>query len=141
MSACAHCHGLAGDGEGWDGAYLHPVPANLHDQGTELNPPDELMAKLSFGIEDTAMPVFAEWMPFNERWALVKYIVDTFQKGVQGGQSTMKAAELPANYVTYDDGIYEEEGNTISPSRRRRSSTPASAAPATAPTGRATAPA
>ena len=32
----------------------------------------------------------AEWMPFNQRWALVKYIVDTFQKGVQGGQSTMK---------------------------------------------------
>ena len=71
------------------------------------------MAKLSFGIEDTAMPPFAEWMPFNERWALVKYTVDTFQTGVQGGESTMNRSELPADYVTYDNGIYEEEGNTI----------------------------
>lgn len=111
---CAGCHGVAGDGTGWDGAYLHPVPANLHDQLTETNPPDELMAKLSYGIEDTAMPPWLEWMPFNQRWALVKYIVDTFQKGVPGGQSLFDPNTLPAQYVTYDNGIYEEEGNKIS---------------------------
>ena len=118
---CAACHGLSGDGEGWNGDYLDPKPASLHDQLTELNPHDMLMAKLSFGIEDTAMPTYFEWMPFNERWALVKYIVETYQPpGVKGGESSMKSSELPADYVTYDNGIYEEEGNTISPTEGRR---------------------
>ena len=34
MQQCAHCHGLAGDSQGWDGAYLNPAPANLHDMST-----------------------------------------------------------------------------------------------------------
>ena len=65
-------------GEGWNGVLPRYKPASLHDQLTELNPHDMLMAKLSFGIEDTAMPTYFEWMPFNERWALVKYIVETY---------------------------------------------------------------
>jgi cbb3-type cytochrome oxidase cytochrome c subunit/cytochrome c553 len=118
---CAHCHGLSGDGTGWDGAYLDPKPANLHDQADEANPHDVLMSKLSFGIKDTAMPTWFEWLPFDQRWDLVKYIVETYQKpGVRGGQSTMKSGQLPADYLTYDNGIYEEEGNTVSASDGKR---------------------
>ena len=35
LEHCAHCHGLAGDGQGWDGAYLSPTPADFHDMASK----------------------------------------------------------------------------------------------------------
>ena len=51
LQNCAHCHGLAGDGTGWDGLYLNPSPANLHDQNLSGLSDGELFAKVSFGIK------------------------------------------------------------------------------------------
>jgi hypothetical protein len=51
----SHCHGLAGDGQGWDGQYLNPQPADLRTlAGSALTQQTEAvyMAKVTFGIQD-----------------------------------------------------------------------------------------
>ena len=112
---CTQCHGMAGDGRGPDGLYLKPRPANLQDQAKDLDSPAALNSILTFGIQNSTMPSSGEWLPIDQRWDLVKFIVEGFQKGRPVTNSVMGNGDVPDNFVLYDDGIFEEEGGTLSP--------------------------
>ena len=112
---CTQCHGMAGNGRGPDGLYLKPRPANLQDQAKDLDSPAALNSILTFGIQNSTMPSSGEWLPIDQRWDLVKFIVDGFQKGRPVTTSVMGNGDVPDNFVLYDDGIFEEEGGTLSP--------------------------
>jgi mono/diheme cytochrome c family protein/cbb3-type cytochrome oxidase cytochrome c subunit len=120
---CAHCHGLAGDGQGWDGEYLNPKPANLttalassvpgiknHYDGTTL-------AKVTNGIRNTAMPTWGEFMNLNMRWADVKYLKTSFTEGTGkvGTVSHYGKGDVPLPYVRTDPGIFQDEIAQIDP--------------------------
>jgi mono/diheme cytochrome c family protein len=118
LQQCAHCHGLAGDGAGWDGDYLNPQPADFRDMaGMTDMPPEaqgEHIAKLSFGIKDTAMPVWEEWLPFEQRWDAVKYLMGAFMMGKPVTSSVFGNGDVPVSYVTVSSDVYIAEGHTIS---------------------------
>jgi mono/diheme cytochrome c family protein len=118
LQQCAHCHGLAGDGKGWDGDYLNPQPADFRSMaGMSDMPPEaqgEHLAKVSFGIKDTAMPVWGEWMPFEQRWDAVKYLMGAFMMGKPVTTSLYTDGQVPAGYLTVSSDVYLSEGHTIS---------------------------
>ncbi len=114
-SQCSQCHGQAGDGRGPDGLYLKPPPADLQDQATAPDSPAALNSILTFGIRNSTCPSMGEWLPIDQRWDLVKFIIDGFQEGRPVTSSVMGNGDVPDNYATYDDGIFEEEGGTLSP--------------------------
>jgi mono/diheme cytochrome c family protein len=116
---CAHCHGLAGDGKGWDGAYLNPKPANLQ---VKLKPSDDgfdgkTFSKVTSGMMDSAMPIWGEFLTTNMRWADVKYVKDSFNAGPTAASNASHygtgAVALP--YVRTDPGIFQSEIATIQP--------------------------
>ena len=115
---CAHCHGLAGDGKGWDGQVLNPQPADFREMRNKEMKPEaqgEHLAKVTFGIQDTAMPTWGEFLPVDQRWDAIKYLMGTFMgSGMPLTESVYTEAELPANYVTLSSDVYVSEGHTIS---------------------------
>jgi len=114
---CAHCHGLAGDGQGWDGQYLNPSPANFHDMGGKQMTPEaqgEHIAKVTFGIQDTAMPTWGEFLPWQDRWDAIKFLMGAWMAGTPMNSSVYNSGQVPANYVTVSSDVYISEGHTIS---------------------------
>jgi mono/diheme cytochrome c family protein len=114
---CAHCHGLAGDGKGWDGEYLKPTPADFREMGDEQMTPEgqgEHLAKATFGIKDTTMPSWGEFLPLEDRWDALKFIMVTFMAGKPVTSSVYGSGQVPANFVTLSSELYLEEGHTIS---------------------------
>jgi mono/diheme cytochrome c family protein len=114
---CAHCHGLAGDGKGWDGEYLKPTPADFREMGDEQMTPEgqgEHLAKATFGIKDTTMPSWGEFLPLGDRWDALKFIMVTFMAGKPVTSSVYGSGQMPANFVTLSSELYLEEGHTIS---------------------------
>ena len=121
---CAKCHGLAGDGKGWDGVYLNPKPANLQDKLSPSQPgiadhfDGTTFAKVTNGINNTAMPMWGEFLNQNMRWMDVKYLKDSFFKGTGSGGSVSHCGNgaVPLPYVRADTGIFQSEIATIVPS-------------------------
>jgi len=116
---CAHCHGAAGDGQGWDGQYLNPQPADFREMRNKEMKPEaqgEHLAKVTFGIQDTAMPSWGEWLPLDQRWDALKYIMGTFMGSGMPLTESVYTEEIPANYVTLSSDVYKSEGYTISTS-------------------------
>jgi cbb3-type cytochrome oxidase cytochrome c subunit/cytochrome c553 len=116
LENCAHCHGLAGDGQGWDGQYLNPTPADFREMaGMAMGPnaQGEHLAKVTFGIKDTAMPYWGEWMPESMRWDAVKYLMATFMQGTPVTESVYKDGSIAANYLTASSQVFLDEGHTI----------------------------
>jgi mono/diheme cytochrome c family protein len=114
---CAHCHGLAGDGQGWDGQYLNPTPADFREMGDKQMTPEgqgEHLAKVTFGIQDTAMPRWGEFLPEDQRWDAIQYIMATFMAGKPVTSSVYGAGEVPADFVTLSSDVYVAEGHVIS---------------------------
>ncbi len=118
LQNCAHCHGLAGDGTGWDGAYLNPTPADFHDMaGMDMGPQaqGEHLAKVTFGIQDTAMPSWGEWLPQDQRWDAVKFLMDTWMMGKAKMTSSVHGdGAVAANYATLSQDNWIGEGHVIS---------------------------
>jgi cytochrome c oxidase cbb3-type subunit 2 len=117
VQQCAHCHGLAGDGKGWDGEYLNPQPADFREMaGKEMSPEaqGEHLARVTFGIQDTAMPSWGEFLTEEQRWDAVKYLMQTFMMGKPVTASVYGNGEMPANYVLASSEVYLAEGHTIS---------------------------
>lgn len=116
LQQCAHCHGLAGDGQGWDGQYLNPTPADFRDMAgmtIQANTGGELLAKVTFGIKDTAMPYWGEWMPESMRWDAINYLMDTFIQGKPVTDSVYNDGAIAANYLTASSQVFLDEGHTI----------------------------
>jgi mono/diheme cytochrome c family protein len=115
LENCAHCHGLAGDGMGWDGQYLNPTPADFRGMASETMGPTaqgEHLAKVSFGIQDTAMPSWSEWMPENMRWDVIKYLMGTFMQGMQT-ESVYNNGQIAADFLSASSQVFLDEGHTI----------------------------
>lgn len=112
---CAHCHGLAGDGQGWDGTYLDPQPADFREMAGKSMSPEaqgEHIAKVTFGIQDTAMPVWGEWLPWEQRWDAIKFLMGSFMMG-QPATDSVYTGEIPADFITLSQGNWTDEGHTI----------------------------
>jgi cbb3-type cytochrome oxidase cytochrome c subunit len=118
LQHCAHCHGLAGDGQGWDGQYLNPQPANFHDMnGMEMSQSGqaEHLAKVTFGIEDTAMPTWGESLPVSERWDVINFLMGSFMTGHPVTESVYGNGDVASNFVTLSQDNWLAEGHVISP--------------------------
>jgi mono/diheme cytochrome c family protein len=117
LQHCAHCHGLAGDGQGWDGHYLNPMPADFREMAGMTMGPEaqgEHLAKVTFGMKDTAMPSWGEFLPEEQRWDAVKYLMDSFMMGRPMTASLYGNGSIPANFVTLSEDNWIGEGHTIS---------------------------
>ncbi len=117
LTTCAHCHGLAGDGQGWDGLYLDPQPADFREMRNKEMTPEaqgEHLAKITFGIQDTAMPSWGEFLSEDQRWDAVKYLMDTFMVGKPLESSVYVPGQVADNFATLSKDNWTGEGHTIS---------------------------
>ncbi len=117
LTTCAHCHGVAGDGQGWDGLYLDPQPADFREMRNEEMTPEaqgEHLAKVTFGIQDTAMPSWGEFLPEEQRWDVIKYLMDTFMMGKPLESSVYVPGQVAADFVTLSKDNWTGEGHAIS---------------------------
>jgi mono/diheme cytochrome c family protein len=117
LTNCAHCHGLAGDGRGWDGAYLNPPPADFREMAGKPMMPEaqgEHLAKVTFGIQDTAMPSWGEFLPESRRWDTITYLMATFMMGKPVTASAHGDGAIAADFVLASSDVYVSEGHTIS---------------------------
>lgn len=120
LQHCATCHGLAGDGNGWDGRYLNPKPYDfrrLAGQPMDAAKLSELFAKVTFGIRGTAMPVWGEFLPVDQRWDVIKFISESFAVGKPLDSASQGNVQVAANVLTLSKKDWFEEGKTISPAR------------------------
>jgi mono/diheme cytochrome c family protein len=121
LQLCAHCHGLAGDGTGWDGDYLNPKPVNLQQklassQGAITD--GTTYAKISNGLKDSAMPTWGEFLNTKMRWNDVSFVKGAFTAGVPAtsNRSHYGKGDVPVPYVRTDTGIFQDEIAAIVPS-------------------------
>ncbi len=119
---CSHCHGLAGDGKGEAGSYLNPKPADLRELRTQIKtglgsdaPEGSLLSRITFGISNSAMPAWGEFLPEHERWTDVRFVKASFIDGKPAAGSAVGSGKVPDTYVRTDSGIFESEIATIVP--------------------------
>lgn len=120
---CAHCHGLAGDGKGWDASFLSPTPAILQQKlaptvpGIMENYDGITFSKITNGMRDTAMPTWGEFMNTRMRWDDVKYVKDSYTIGLPADSNVSHygTGEVPLPYVRTDTGIFTAEIGPITP--------------------------
>jgi mono/diheme cytochrome c family protein len=112
LQNCAHCHGLAGDGKGWDGLYLNPKPANFHSQDVSGLSDGEFYAKVSFGIQNSAMPTWGEWLSEDQRWDAIYFLSQSFIVGKPVTKSVYDG-EIASNVITLSSDNWTGEGHTI----------------------------
>lgn len=124
LQQCAHCHGLAGDGSGWAGDYLHPAPANLQQKLASSVPgimdhyDGVTFSKVTNGMRDSAMPTWGEFLNARMRWNDVAFLKQSFTTGVGSGntQSHFGKGDVPLPYVRTDSGIFQDEIAKVDPS-------------------------
>ncbi|NPV08570.1 MAG: c-type cytochrome [Anaerolineae bacterium] len=107
---CAHCHGLAGLGNGWDGQYLDVSPANFTDPDVRGLSDGDFFARVTYGLQNSAMPSWGEWMPIQNRWHVIKYIQQAIVMNVPAGGPVPPA---PVDSV-YGDGSVATDFMTVS---------------------------
>lgn len=70
---CQSCHGVEGDGQGPQAAFLSPPPADLQLHAP-LHLDGEIYQWISNGIPGTAMPALEEQIESEDRWHLINYL-------------------------------------------------------------------
>lgn len=78
---CAHCHGLSGDGDGFNAEFLDKEPAELSDQKFQAKKTNHQIYKVidkggASVRKSHLMPVFGKTLSEAEIWALVAYVRD-----------------------------------------------------------------
>ena len=73
----------------------------------------EHLAKVTFGIKDTAMPYWGEWMPEAERWDAIKYLMGTAMDGGMPVTQSVMTGDIAVNYMTASHQVFLDEGHTI----------------------------
>ncbi len=119
LQNCAHCHGPAGDGKGWEGDYLNPQPADLRKlagKPGQDQKPGAYLARLTFGIRNTAMPSWGEFLIEGQRWDAVKFLLGTFIEGTAAEPTPYRKGELAAAFATLSKDNWIGEGHVISES-------------------------
>lgn len=120
LQHCATCHGLAGDGNGWDGQYLNPKPFDFRKLAGQ--PMDDaqlsaLFAKETFGIRGTAMPSWGEFLPAEQRWDVIKFVIESFAVGKPLKTDQPANVQVAANVLTLSKKEWLATGHLISPAR------------------------
>lgn len=73
---CASCHGLRGAGDGPAADTLNPKPRDFTDpERMNALTPWQFYHAITFGVEGTAMPSFAEAFSARSRWNLAFYLM------------------------------------------------------------------
>jgi mono/diheme cytochrome c family protein len=114
LTTCAHCHGLDGLGSGVDGQYLDVPPANLTDPNVRAMSEGELFTRVTFGVPNSAMPTWGEFLAESARWNVIKYLGDAFILGRQSTSVSYTHDEVAANFVTLSRDNWIGEGHVIS---------------------------
>ncbi len=118
---CAHCHGFTGEGTGWDGQYLDVKPANFTAADARGLSDGDWFSRVSYGLQDFAMPSWGEWMPLQNRWNVIEYIKKNFTStNAQQPPQTLASVQtnqsaVPANFLTLSQANWLDEGHTIDP--------------------------
>ena len=60
------------------------------------------------------MPSWGEFLTEEQRWDVVKYLMQAFMMGKPVTASAYGNGEMPANYVLASSEVYLDEGHTIS---------------------------
>jgi len=76
---CSHCHGIAGDGDGYNAEYLDKEPAELSDHEFLAKKSNEQIYKIidlgGRGVRKShLMPSFGHTLSEEELWSLVAYV-------------------------------------------------------------------
>jgi high-affinity iron transporter len=74
-SACAQCHGTAGDGLGPSASGQNPPPTSFREARMKKVAPHQLYNAVGFGVEGTAMPSFEDAFSPSERWDVAFYLM------------------------------------------------------------------
>ena len=76
LENCVSCHGLHGAGDGPSADTLNPKPRDFTDsQRLKTIAPHQLFQAITFGVEGTAMPSFAEAFTAAQRWDLAFHLM------------------------------------------------------------------
>jgi mono/diheme cytochrome c family protein len=115
---CAHCHGFSGLGDGWDGAYLDVKPANFTKPDVQGLSNGDWLARVSYGLQNSAMPSWGEWMPVQNRWNVIGYIQSFVTEGAKNGAnqvvpSVFNGGAVAVNFAQVSTDLWKEEGHTI----------------------------
>jgi mono/diheme cytochrome c family protein len=114
VTSCAQCHGLSGQGDGWNGDYLGVQPAPLTDPAMQGLTDGEWIVNTTFGIANTSMPIYGEYLPESQRWDAIKYIQAAFVTGLPTTPSLYAEARTAANVLTLSKDNWLGEGHVIS---------------------------
>jgi len=73
---CVSCHGMQGHGDGPAADTLNPQPRDFTDPARlRAYAPHQFYQALTFGVDGTAMPAFAEALTSEQRWNLAFYLM------------------------------------------------------------------
>ncbi len=111
---CAQCHGLTGQGDGWNGTRLTVKQTPLTDASLRSQTAGELFTKVTFGVPNTPMLVWGEFLPENERWDVIKYITDAFIQGRPTQPSLYGNGASAMHVLTLSPDNWAAHGNVIS---------------------------
>lgn len=119
---CAHCHGLTGIGDGWDGSYLDIKPANFTTPDVKGLGEGDWFSRVSYGLQNSAMPIWNEWLPEQERWNAIAYVQKYILTAKAPDQVTImpslyqtSGGKVATNYLSLSQADWTDEGNTIDP--------------------------
>jgi mono/diheme cytochrome c family protein len=115
LEICANCHGLLAVTPGWDATGLIPPPVFPTGLPAHSLSDGDWFSRITYGIQNTAMPSWGEWIPILQRWDLILYIQQAFVSGLPVNQSVY-TGEIALNYITLDQNIWLAQGNQISAS-------------------------
>jgi cbb3-type cytochrome oxidase cytochrome c subunit/cytochrome c5 len=116
MQHCEKCHGVSGKGDGEGALILDPKPADFTDPKLLANTDGEWFAKTSWGVQDSAMPPWNEWLTESQRWDAIKYVVKGLQEGMPVTTSQVLANGAVASNVRLSTDIWQNDlGRTIDP--------------------------
>lgn len=110
---CANCHGLSGQGDGWESKYLDVQPPGFSQPDSSAMTDGDLYARITFGIQNSAMPTWGEWMPERDRWDVIKFIREAFITGRPDPES-LYSGKVGNNVLTLSSKNWTDGGNVIS---------------------------